>query len=258
MSPNDSSLTRARVPCVFIHGWGMNSAVWQSCQQYLPDWLDAIFVDLPGHGGMREAPAQSLDEHVRAAAAVVSRPAVWVGWSMGGLVALRLAEMFPQKVAAVFLLASTPCFVQRDGWPHAVKPEVFDQFAALLLEDVEKTLKRFLALQSLGVDGSRELMQQLHDSLKSRGLPTHDALTLGLDILQQTDLRDTLANLPQPVGMLLGERDVLAPSALAESLHALAPQTALDILPHAGHTPMLSHPRQTALALQGFIEASMQ
>ena len=257
MSPNDSSSSRTRVPCVFIHGWGMNSAVWQAVQPHLPDWLDAIFVDLPGHGGMREAPAQTLDDYARAAAAVVSRPAVWVGWSMGGLVALRLADMFPQKAAALFLPASTPCFVQRENWPHAVKPEVFGQFAALLLEDVEQTLKRFLALQTLGVEGGRELMQQLGACMTSRGLATDEALRLGLAILQQSDLRETLARLPQPVGMLLGERDVLVPAALAQSLSLLAPQVRLDILPQAGHAPMMSHPQQTVAALLRFIRAQL-
>lgn len=259
ISPSSSeAAVPARVPCVFVHGWGMNSAVWRHCQAFLPDWLDAVFIDLPGYGRMHDVTAQSLDDYVRAAAAVVTRPAIWVGWSMGALVVLRLAALQPDKVAGVFVPAGTPCFVQRDDWPHAVKPEVFEQFADQLLHDSGQTLKRFLALQVLGVPGSRDVLQQLHTDMTSRGLPTPDALRLGLDVLQHGDLREALAATGVPVAFLLGERDALVPVAVAQQLAALSTRVAVQIQPQAGHAPMVSHPQEFAAALLSFIGALRQ
>ncbi len=262
MSPVQPALTESRpadmrLPCVFLHGWGMNSAVWRDCQPLLPDWIDAIFIDLPGHGRMREASATSLDDLARAAAAVVSRPTLWVGWSMGGLVALRVARLFADKTAALFLPASTPCFVQRDDWPRAVKPEVFDQFAGLLHDDAEQTLKRFFALQSLGSGTPRTQMQQFQHSVIERGVPSAQALQLGLEILQQSDMRDTLAEIDVPTGFVLGQRDVLVPAAVAQDLQALAPQLWLRTLPGCGHTPMVSQPQTFVAQLLEFAGALM-
>ncbi len=260
MSPVEPPITESgtagtRLPCVFLHGWGMNSAVWQPCRTWLPDWIDAIFVDLPGHGRMREVAAGSLDDYVHAVAAVVSRPALWVGWSMGGLVALRLAQMYPQKTAALLLTASTPCFVQREGWPHAVKSEVFAQFAELLLSDVEQTLKRFFALQSLGAEGARQAIQDLQQSVIGRGVPTESTLQLGLEILQHSDMRAQLGDIAVPLGFLLAERDVLVPAAVAQDLRALAPAAWLQIMPRCGHTPMVSQPQAFVAHLQDFAGA---
>jgi pimeloyl-[acyl-carrier protein] methyl ester esterase len=232
----------------------MNSAVWQLCQQYLPDWVDAIFIDLPGHGSMREVQPESLDDLVQAAVAVVGRPVVWVGWSMGGLVTLKIAEHYPERVAALFQVASTPCFVQREGWPTAVEPQVFQQFAELLLRDVEQTLKRFIALQVLGLESSRELMQQLQQSLQARGLPNEQALPMGLDILMHTDMRESLTGLHHPLGWYLGTRDALVPVAVGEALLKLNPYIRLSVQQHASHAPMVSHPQEFVGALLEFIE----
>ena len=80
------------VTCVFVHGWAMNSAVWDECIEQLPDWINVVVVDLPGHGSMVKVPASSLDDYVQALIPLVHRPVLWVGWSLGGLAVLRLAE----------------------------------------------------------------------------------------------------------------------------------------------------------------------
>lgn len=238
---------------MFVHGWAMNSAVWQVCAEYFPDWLDAIFVDLPGHGSMRDVSAGDLEDYVNTVAAVVSRPVIWVGWSMGGLVTLKLAEMYPQKVSALYQVASTPCFVQREGWPDAVEQKVFLQFAELLVNDIEQTLKRFIALQLLGVESARGLMQQLHRSMLSRGMASEQALQQGLEILMQSDLREILPGIERPIGWYLGARDALVPVALADDLRKLAPDIEIAVEPGASHAPMVSHPQQFVQHLVSFI-----
>jgi len=115
------------VTCVFVHGWAMNSAVWNDCVSRLPDWINVILVDLPGHGSMADVTADSLDDFVQYLHPLVHRPVMWVGWSLGGLAVLRLAELYPQRVAAALLVATNPCFVQKSGWQSAVDKSVFDQ-----------------------------------------------------------------------------------------------------------------------------------
>jgi len=96
------------VNCIFVHGWAMNSAVWEKCQPLLPEWINATFIDLPGHGTMADIAADSIDDYVQALIPLTHRPVLWTGWSFGALVLMRLAELYPERVASLFLVAALP------------------------------------------------------------------------------------------------------------------------------------------------------
>ncbi|MCK4676024.1 MAG: alpha/beta fold hydrolase, partial [Gammaproteobacteria bacterium] len=179
---------RDSVTCVFVHGWAMNSAVWDECVNSLPGWINVVVVDLPGHGTMVDVPAVSLDDYVQALIPLVHQPVIWVGWSLGGLVVLRLAELYPQRVAAALLVATNPCFVRQPDWPCAVETEVFDQFSRDLNQNQEKIIRRFLALQVKGLPGAMNVVRQLQKSIQSRGQASTQALVSGLNILLEADL----------------------------------------------------------------------
>lgn len=244
-----------KITCVFVHGWAMNAAVWDNCAKLLPDWIDAVFIDLPGHGGMHDMTASSLDEIVTVVAAVASKPVVWVGWSLGGLVCQRLAVLHPEKVRALFLVASTPKFVRSSGWETAMDAETFDQFAELFRRDISKTIKRFIALQLMGTEDAKQVMQELDKAMSNKGLPEESALALGLDILRETDLRSSLLQIDQPVAWLLGAGDMLVPRTLAGSLSALKAEMPIHIQQGAGHAPFISHPEVFTEKLCDFLNS---
>ena len=230
-----------QVTCVFVHGWAMNSAVWDDCIEQLPDWINVIVVDLPGHGTMADVEAEALDDYVQALMPLVHVPVIWVGWSLGGLAVLRLAELYPQRVAAAMLISTNPCFVSQPGWDCAVDAEVFDIFASNLAKDQEKTIRRFLALQVKGLPDAMAVVRQLQKSIESRGQASKKALISGLDILLKTDLRPTLAAIDRPIHWLLGEKDGLVPAALAQVLSEDFGQADVVLNSGASHAPFISH-----------------
>ena len=231
------------VHCVFVHGWAMNSAVWDNVLGQLPSWLQVSLLDLPGHGSMAGTGFTSLDDLAQVLAASGNRPALWVGWSMGALAVMRLAELYPQRVAAALLVAANPCFVTRPGWETAVDAAVFEQFASDLARQQEKTLRRFLALQVKGVDDALSLVRQLQASLKARGNASMAALDSGLAVLLHSDLRASLKTVDAPLHWLLGGRDALVPAALAPVLEKDYGQKHVRVQADAGHAPFLSHPQ---------------
>lgn len=245
---------KGKITCVFVHGWAMNSAVWEACFDRLPEWIEVVQVDLPGHGTMAEVKAESINDYVQALAAVVTRPAIWVGWSMGGLAVLRLARDYPERVAGLFMVASNPCFVRQPDWPFAVEAETFQLFADALADNVDATIKRFLALQVKGSGVAMNTVRELQQSLRQRGQASTEALMRGLEILATTDLRSELPYLNCPMIWLLGGRDALIPVSLAGALKILQPKIETIIEKEAAHAPFISHPENFAGALIDFAE----
>ena len=229
------------VTCIFVHGWAMNSAVWDDCIQQLPDWINVIVVDLPGHGTMAEKGAKSLDDYVKALVPLAHHPVIWVGWSLGGLVVLRLAEMYPERVAAALLVSTNPCFVARPDWQHAVENTVFMQFAENLQRDQEKTIQRFIALQVKGASGVMDVVRQLQKSLKVRGTASLEALESGLYVLLETDLRRNLQHIASPLHWSFGGMDGLVPRELAEVMQSAFAQENVLVYEKASHAPFISH-----------------
>lgn len=234
-------MKRDRVTCVFVHGWAMNSAVWDECIAMLPEWIDAIVVDLPGHGTMTNTVAQSLDDYVQALVPVVHQPVMWVGWSLGGLVVLRLAELYPQRVASALLVATNPCFVRQPDWHCAVETEIFNLFASELEQQQQKTIRRFLALQVKGLPDAMSVVRKLQHSIESRGAATTQALVSGLKILLETDLRRAVSLIEAPLHWSLGARDSLVPATLALVLQEEFVQQDVELNPKASHAPFISH-----------------
>ena len=229
------------VTCVFVHGWAMNSAVWDECVGQLPDWINVIVVDLPGHGTMAGVSVSKLDDYVQALVPLVHQPVIWVGWSLGGLAVLRLAELYPQRVATALLVATSPCFVGQAEWPCAVDANVFAQFANDLKENQQKTIRRFLALQVKGLPDVMFVVRQLQQSMQSRGQASTQALAFALDILLETDLRQTLKTIDCPLHWLLGAKDALVPVELAQVLQQQYGQQNVELFPQASHAPFISH-----------------
>ncbi|MDH5610962.1 MAG: pimeloyl-ACP methyl ester esterase BioH [Gammaproteobacteria bacterium] len=247
--------TTGKVTCVFVHGWAMNGAVWETCSELLPDWMELVQVDLPGHGTMADARAENINDYVSTLAAVANRPVIWVGWSLGGLALLQLAKDYPERVAGLFMVASTPCFVRKDDWSCAVAEDIFKLFADSLAEDVDATIKRFLALQVKGSGVAMSTVRELQKLLQQRGRPSAEALRYGLDILSSTDLRAELPRINRPITWLLGGRDALVPVSLAEALKTLKPDINVLVEKEAAHAPFISHSENFASALIDFAES---
>lgn len=243
---------------MFVHGWGMNSAVWDSFINKLPDYIEPLCIDLPGHGRFNQMDFNSLqdlvDHLLQQSVSVLSGPAIWVGWSLGALPVLELARQQPEKVKALCLLASNPCFVVRDDWQAAVEESVFDLFAENLQQNIEKTLQRFLSLQVRGMAESRDVLRVLRAAIVGQGLPSSAALSAGLTLLKSTDLRGQLASLAVPQYWLLGESDSLVPAALNDYL-SVQSGIKSHIIGGAAHLPFISHTEEVMQQLLIIIDS---
>ncbi|MFC6840447.1 pimeloyl-ACP methyl ester esterase BioH [Xanthomonas theicola] len=237
---------------VLVHGWALHGGIFAPLVERLAAQYRMHLVDLPGHGHSRGDDTPLALPHVVAAIAAATPPAVWLGWSLGGLFALHAAATQPQ-VRGLAMLSATPRFVRGSHWPHAVEPQVFAQFGRDLAADYRGTLDRFLTLDTLGSAHARAELGTLRETLYARGEPSPQALQDGLVLLERTDLRRALPGLRVPSLWLSGQRDRLVAAAGMRDAAALAPHAQALSIAGGGHAPFLGHADEVAEALRGFL-----
>ncbi|MCB1760360.1 MAG: pimeloyl-ACP methyl ester esterase BioH [Gammaproteobacteria bacterium] len=243
-------------PLVLLHGWGMNSAVWSSILPQLTESYRVTLLELPGHGAEPYAEAcDQLDDWVAHCLQRAPRNADWIGWSLGGQIALRAALLEPERIRRLVMVCASPRFVRAADWPAAMPEATLRQFAESLQQDHQQTLARFLALQVQGDDQAREALRLLRQEVKQRPSPQPAALEAGLELLLSIDLRAHLELLSVPSLWLLGARDALVPRALAGALHSLQiPAAEVELIAGCAHAPLLSHRAQSMALIRPFLE----
>ena len=150
-------------------------------------------------------------------------------------------------------MTGTPRFVRAADWMPAMLPETLDQFHVGLLADPAETLTRFLALQVRGSDDARETLRGLRRRIAERPQPDSDALSIGLDILRDEDMRGRLPDIRCPTLWIFGTHDTLVPPAVAERVEILMPGAVTAIVQGAAHAPHLSHPDRTREIVRTFL-----
>lgn len=235
---------------VLIHGWAMHGGIFAPLADALAAHFHLHVVDLPGHGASRAFAPGDLDP-AACARAIAARtpPAIWLGWSLGGLVAIRGALDAPAQVQALVVVACSPRFVIAEDWPHGVPAQVFADFAHALEQRFDRAIERFLALETLGSAHAQEELRALRAEVFAHGAPLAAALQEGLTILDHCDLRAALADLRVPSLWIGGRRDrLVAPTAMQWAARQ-APRARHLELP-SGHAPFLGHAAAMAEAIR--------
>jgi pimeloyl-ACP methyl ester carboxylesterase len=167
---------------------------------------------------------------------------------MGGYVALEMARLAPQRMAAMALL-STNC---RD-----------DSAESQLQRQQAITLAKHKGFQGV----TRRLMPRLLSevALQDEAIVA-DVLAMAADVgrigfvNQQTAImgrraqHDTLASFTAPVLVLCGNLDVLTPPNLSVEMAGLLPQAELCLLNGAGHLSSIEAPEAVTNALESLFE----
>lgn len=223
---------------VLLSGWGCDARIWQPLTDHWPDGIEVSAPDWPGYG-TRPALAQPacLEALAEAMAPALPADAVWVGWSLGGLLAASLLEKAPSAPRGLLLLGAGPRFCHPEGVTRAELATFRRAFARA----PAATLNHFQRRQLDGESSPREAHRRLQALLGNGPTPDRATLAAGLGWLAELDATAALAMPPCPVYRLAGERDPLLPPTAV---------TGADrVLKQAGHCPMLSRPGDLAAAL---------
>jgi pimeloyl-[acyl-carrier protein] methyl ester esterase len=210
-------------------------------------------IDLPGHGRSTGAATINSLEHLKDAVLPhIPAQAVVCGWSLGGLLALKLAQY--QALRALVLMSATPRFVGAADWSHGMAPPVFTQFFTRLHDNLNTTVEDFLRLQVRGDSQAAETFAALKHSLMQH--PANPvALEHALAILRDADERAALRQIHTPTLVLAGEYDRIAHPNASKYLAEQLPNARFTMIQRAGHAPFISHREQVMTEVHEFLGA---
>lgn len=229
----------------------MCAEVWGGFAERLSRQWRVTVVNLPGHGG---AAPLSGPFAADAVADVLIREApqgaVWLGWSLGALLALEAANRGASPRGVIFV-AGTPRFVRSPDWPWAVDPGALRAVEAQVANDPGRALTKFVQLLGVAGGAERRAAHGLLKQLKRLPEPDPNSLAGGLAVLRESDMRGSLRDFPCASLWLGGDRDPLVPAeALRESARLSGGEC--RILNGAGHLPFITHPDAVVQAIRGW------
>lgn len=241
------------VPLVLLHGFPLDVRMWTMCAAALPPGIRAIGVDLPGAGhsdldGARPALEHSAERVHDTLRGMGVGNAIVVGMSMGGYVALALADLYPGFVAGLGLV-DTKSVADTDA-ARANRRRIADTVEEMQTVDAVLGMPAALLSQVSAVE-RRHLFPVLESWIRAQS-PAGVAWTQRAMALRP-DRTAVLEKYDAPVAVVVGAQDTLAPRAEAEHMLAAAKLAGADVtlteVPDAGHMAAVEDPQAVADAL---------
>jgi pimeloyl-ACP methyl ester carboxylesterase len=242
-------------PLILGHSFLCSGEMWAHQVQPLAERARVINVDFRGHG--RSDHVQSpfdLYDLVADMMAVLDHlgleRAVWVGLSIGGMVALRAALEFPDRVSGLILLDT-----------HAGPEKAHKKTKYALMKLVVKVFGvrplRSAILPLMFGRTSRQTKPDLIDEWTTKFAAVHVPSMLHcLGALTKRDsVVDRLGQIKAPAVVMVGDQDISLPPPCAEQIASGLPDAELVVIPNAGHLAALEQPEAVNKAMLDFLDS---
>lgn len=247
----------ATPPLVFLHGLGGSRTTWMNLLGELVERHNVTALDLPGHGQSDKPDPESTDYSVVGLAEAVAsalgelalQPAVLVGHSLGGALAIHVALEHPELVRGLVLINSA-------GLGSEINPELLDRVEAEPSpEEARQLLDLFLENKRLILDrGVEEMYQARLAPGASEALRAIADTSFSRDG-QRIGLENRLAEIAAPTLVIWGEEDRVIPVAHASAATETIPGAGLDILEGIGHVPQVEAAPEVARLIDTFVQS---
>lgn len=225
------------VPLVLIHGVGSNLEGWDEVCAALEGEFTILRLDLRGHGNSAPIEGEySVDLFARDVLAMMDAAGVerahLVGFSLGGLIAQKLALDWPERFDRVVILSAV---------------------AGRTPEERQKVVGRLALIREGGIDAITgaardrwfsEAFAQAHPEIIARRIAELKAVHLpsyleAYRVFGLTELVDQLHAISRPTLVMTGEFDQGSNTRMAQTMHDLIPGSELRILPGLKHSVLV-------------------
>lgn len=232
-------------PIIFIHGFPFSHRMWMfpgGQTEALSGTNRVIAYDVRGHGESEVGTGHYsieffADDLVALMDHLVIHKAVLCGLSMGGYIALRFAERYPERVLGLVLCDTRSESDTNEGRikrAAAIKNVQANGMKSYAAESV----KSLFAPESFD---RRPEAVKLIQSIIERTAPLSIFGTL-LALSSRSDTTSFLPNIKCPTLIMVGEKDLLTPPSASQAMQEKIPGSELHIIPHAAHVSNMENP----------------
>jgi pimeloyl-ACP methyl ester carboxylesterase len=254
---------RAAPVLVLIHGSNASLFTWRPWVKRLDQTFRVVTMDMPGHGLTGAVPSddytgKAMVEFVRAVTEKLGLAKFAIGGnSMGGAIAARFAETYPDRVTQLIL-------VDAGGLPSKQGDKIPLAFRLARMPVLNKILL-YITPRSLVVEG-------LNDAIVRKAIITDAMIDQYWDFARMTGTRaatgerfrapfdntiqDHIDAIRMPTLILWGEEDHLIPVATAHEFAKDIAGSKLIVYPATGHIPQEEVADQSAADVKTFLLAT--
>jgi pimeloyl-ACP methyl ester carboxylesterase len=247
---------------VFAHGLLWSGRMFDAQVRALCNTYRCITFDFRGHG-RSEVAKQGYDmdrlttDAARLIEALDCSPCHFIGLSMGGFVAMRLAIRRPELLRSLVLLNTSA-----DPEPTA-RAKRYRRTALVarwfgLSIVAHRAMPVMFGPKFLGDPDRAELRRKWRAELLSNHRMGVTRAVRG--VIDRCGVHDQLDRITVPTLVVVGERDVATPPEAGQRIHDGIRQSYLVSIPNAGHTSTVEEPEAVNSAMTGFLShvAAMQ
>ncbi|ESY76540.1 flavin reductase [Mesorhizobium sp. LNHC221B00] len=243
----------AGTPVLFIHGVGMNAAIWQPQFERMADSFDVIAIDMLGHGLSPLPPqhpelADYADQTIRLLDHLGIDKVSVVGHSMGALVAQELALRAPERVSRIVSLNAV--FRRPPELAEAVRQRAVALNGRNDTAGTAQTIARWFGDP---MPAELEAAAQKTASALSAVDPEGYARTYRLFARADGDHADRLPMLAVPALFMTGSEDRNSSPAMSAAMAHLAPHGRCTVLPGEKHMMAVAAPDLTTRHIVDFL-----
>ncbi|HEY2589618.1 MAG TPA: alpha/beta hydrolase [Tepidisphaeraceae bacterium] len=242
------------LPLVLVHGFPLDSRMWDAPVSELSSDFRTIAPDLRGFGQTHASDPFTMESMADDLHALLERigalPCVLAGLSMGGYIALAYVRKYPADLRGLMLIdtkAEGDTAEQKEGRQKTIDL-VRSQGAKAVAEQMlpkmlaEETPKRRPAV----AQALRGLMEACPPKTIEHAL---------LAMRDRPDQSSNLSSIAMPTLIIVGDHDAITPVAIAQSLQKQIPHAQLVVITGAGHMAPMEQPAQVNQAMARFLHS---
>ncbi|MDQ3130937.1 MAG: alpha/beta hydrolase [Acidobacteriota bacterium] len=239
---------------VFAHPVLWGAEMFDSIISELAKDFHVVAVDIHGHGKSGYRDSLTLDDMTDDFYRLIEKldlPGVtWFGYSIGGMLGMRLALAHPEKVDSLILMATTA----RLDAPEikAQTLQLWEMFRDGHRADIaEPALQFFFARKTF--ENQPELVEHYRNKIvnfKEVGGMFEAALAA----FERKDIGDKIGAINIPTLVIAGKEDVSASPKEAEFIASRIPNSQLEILEDANHLVAVEKPREVLKIIRAFLK----
>jgi len=208
---------------VYLHGFATTPGIWY---QQNPDYAPRL--DFCG-----------IDEESARLATDLEPGSILIGWSMGGMLAIKTAALAQDKLKALVLVSTTPKFLRSADFEFGLSESLLQRLVKKIRSEGISAFHS-LIFKDRRPEGLAEM------SFKKAEKELHE--------LSKCDLRRQLSELKLPTMIIHGSEDAICLPGAAEYMHKQIANNEIVLLQGVGHAPMIETPGLFNFHIQRFIQ----